>query len=296
MKGQDVKTTGLTHKLTQNGRANAILLADRHYNLTVKVMQITRELALEWLKKNALNRAVRRGNLQRLINALKSGTWDHCNGETIVFADDGSLMDGQHRLQAVVETGIPITSLVVWGVEARKMGTIDTGSMRGMGDYFAMAGYKNGRNLAAALALLALWERGEKLTHHLMSLTVFASYEAGLEALKAHASLVENLKDARRMPNFMSLSELTVLGYLFAQRDRKVHGKWVDTMIHGTQHPEAPSFVTLRERLLREAASRTKRPEFEAFAYHIKAFNAARKRRPLRVFKLYTNEPFPTLD
>lgn len=291
-----MKTTVFADSLTEDGLDVRTLLADPEYNITVKIVLITREIARKWLTVNPVNRAIRRGNLERLMGALKAGSWAHVNGETIVFADDGTLLDGQHRLQAVVETGIPITSLVVWGVDAGKRGTLDTGSMRAMGDYFAMRGYKNGRNLAAALSLLALWERKEKLTHHLMSLTVFASYEAGVAYLKAHEGMVDNLKDARRMPHFMPLSELSVLGYLFEKKDRKVHQHWLDTMISGTQFPDTPSFWTLRERLLRDMTSRTKRPDFEAFAYHLKAWNAARKHRPLRVFKVYANEPFPTLD
>ena len=65
----------------------------------VQLVEITPELAHEWLGFNTHNRNIR----QRIVTAyaadMTGGDWQW-NGESIKFAEDGTLLDGQHRLAA----------------------------------------------------------------------------------------------------------------------------------------------------------------------------------------------------
>ena len=77
------------------------------------------------------------------------------NGDTIRIATDGSLLDGQHRLLACVETDMPFTSIVVRGLPSEVRATIDSGSKRTYGDRLSMRGVPSANQTAATLSMLA---------------------------------------------------------------------------------------------------------------------------------------------
>lgn len=68
---------------------------------------------------------------------MKEGLW-RFNGETIIFADDGVLLDGQHRLLAVIEAGVSVEFLVVKEIPNREkaMNTVDQNKARKASDIY----------------------------------------------------------------------------------------------------------------------------------------------------------------
>ena len=77
---------------------------------------ITPEIAREMLTHNTNNyRAISKTVVSRYVDEIQGNCWE-ANGDTIVFNEDGVLLNGQHRLTAVAEAGKPIVSLVVRGI------------------------------------------------------------------------------------------------------------------------------------------------------------------------------------
>src|SRR3990167_8904443 len=145
---------------------NGVLMnASMDEGIRVELMTIPPDLAAKWLKRNHINRPLQRRHVVHYVNAIKAGEWDDANGETIIFSDEHDLMDGQHRLTAVVESQRAIVSLVVFGVSTKKRGSIDTGARRQFGDYLGMYGEKNAKQLAAVLGALHAWEDGTIFTY-----------------------------------------------------------------------------------------------------------------------------------
>ncbi|MDP2620568.1 MAG: hypothetical protein Q8P46_10395, partial [Hyphomicrobiales bacterium] len=69
--------------------------------------RITPELAREWLEKtNRKNRPLSELKWTAYAVDMLEGRWQY-NGDAIRFGSDGVLLDGQHRLMACVEAGIP---------------------------------------------------------------------------------------------------------------------------------------------------------------------------------------------
>lgn len=87
---------------------------------------VTPEMATEWLKANRSNRHVNKNGVARASAAIKSGRWKF-NGQTVIFSVTWRLLDGQHRLMAIVEAGIAVEVLVWTGITDDAMVTIDTG-------------------------------------------------------------------------------------------------------------------------------------------------------------------------
>lgn len=80
------------------------------------IMNVTKDIADEWLKNNAGNRKIRKTHLDYIKRQITSGYFQY-TGEPIIISNTGRLLDGQHRLKAVSETGIPIRCLICFGVE-----------------------------------------------------------------------------------------------------------------------------------------------------------------------------------
>lgn len=134
---------------TRSGNVNNLIMSPRlDEGLRVELMQIPPDLAAKWLKRNFVNRPIQRKHIKSLVDAIRAGQWDDANGETIIFGITGNLLDGQHRLTAVVEAQHAITSLVVFGVEEHKRATIDTGNKRLLVHFMGMMGKKNSTNPA----------------------------------------------------------------------------------------------------------------------------------------------------
>lgn len=97
--------------------------------MTYEEILITKEIADSMIAKNTQNyRQINWNNVHRYARAMKQGLWKS-NGEPIIFDEYGLLKDGQHRLLAVLESGIPVKMLVVKGV-SHDINTFDEGRGR----------------------------------------------------------------------------------------------------------------------------------------------------------------------
>jgi len=121
-------------------------------NITAKVELITPEVAEELLKQNGHNRKQTKSNIKVIEKALVNEEWQ-VSGQTIIIASNGQLMDGQHRLQAVVNTGIPMYHLVCRGVASSVFTVIDTGKVRTGSDTLSIDGSGNSVKVASVIKM-----------------------------------------------------------------------------------------------------------------------------------------------
>lgn len=92
--------------------------------LTQKTV-VTPEVAKSILENcNTNNRPIKRNNVDFLVREMKNGSW-HFDGSPIRFLQDGTLADGQHRLLAIVESGVPQEMLFLLGLPSEAVKSID---------------------------------------------------------------------------------------------------------------------------------------------------------------------------
>jgi hypothetical protein len=120
--------------------------------MKAETVVITPELAKKWLAKNPRNRPLDRKRVAVYASDMTAGRWK-LNGETIKFNGD-AMIDGQHRLQACVTSGVPFVSFVIHDVDGDVFDTIDRGKSRTAGDIFHLMGEKNSRVIASGLAVI----------------------------------------------------------------------------------------------------------------------------------------------
>jgi hypothetical protein len=123
---------------------------------------ITPDYAEELLRGNFDNRKVQERVVQRYARDITSGDWK-VNGDSIRIAKTGQVLDGQHRLLAVIKAKRPITSLVVRNLDADVQATIDTGKPRRLTDVLAMRGEKYHSVLASSARLVRVFDVEKRL-------------------------------------------------------------------------------------------------------------------------------------
>jgi hypothetical protein len=123
------------------------------------VQIVTPKLASQWLGSNDGNRNVRERVVSAYVRDMKAGRW-RLTGEAVKFAHDGRLLDGQHRLRAIVAANKPIPMLVVRGLSDEAQEVIDSGAARTAGDALRMRGEGNYAALAAGARLAMQYQDG----------------------------------------------------------------------------------------------------------------------------------------
>lgn len=100
--------------------------------MEIRQEAITPEMAQEYLKHNTENyRGLNKDRIISYAGDMARGKWQ-LNGEGIKFDEEGKLIDGQHRLHAIVRAGVPVEMLVIRGVQ-QGVNIYDVGSTRSMG-------------------------------------------------------------------------------------------------------------------------------------------------------------------
>ena len=119
--------------------------------LTWNVERVTPAVAGRYLELTVGNRPARKSRVARYAADIANGDW-RMTGEPIKFDSRGRLIDGHHRLNAVIAAGVPADFLVARGIDDDANVFIDTGLSRTLGDALHFDGQptKNASNIAAA--------------------------------------------------------------------------------------------------------------------------------------------------
>lgn len=132
-------------------------VSNRYPEVSITIEEITPDVAVKMLRANVHNRRLKASPYSL---DMKNGEWK-LNGSTIVFSDDGVLLDGQHRLEDCIKAKMPFVTIVVRGVSNSSQESMDIGSNRRLSDMLKLRGYKNDVVLATiAVALMTADKTG----------------------------------------------------------------------------------------------------------------------------------------
>lgn len=116
---------------------------------------ITPEIAKEWLKQNTQNRNVSQQKVNAYAEDMAKGNWhDHHQG--VAFYTDGTVADGQHRLLAILKSGVSVPMMVTFDVPKESAIGIDVHRARKTDDVLRITGRSQwiGKNEAAIIKIL----------------------------------------------------------------------------------------------------------------------------------------------
>lgn len=127
------------------------------HSLRTVRMVVTKDKALEWLEKDKdvhHNRPLKQHKVDQYAKDMKEGRWLE-NHQGIAFGPDGEILDGQHRLWAIADSGVALPMLVTFNMDPEAQKTVDDHIKRSVVDVLAVeAGGTSGivENLHAAIA------------------------------------------------------------------------------------------------------------------------------------------------
>lgn len=167
--------------------------------LIYEELDITPEIAAEMLKHNCDNRPISQAFVRSYADTLKRNEW-MLNGEDIIFDKEGHIINGQHRLQAIIASGCTVRMGIKRGVEPKAFTTYDNGRNRTGGQLLQMQGYANG-NIAASVV---------KLLHELRS--------GNIGAIQSNNNGVGSIRVAR--PTDSKLTNMHIVILFDKERER----------------------------------------------------------------------------
>lgn len=237
-----------------------------------RTVKITPDLAKEWLKRNTHNRRLNQDEVELLAGAMKRGEWMD-NGDPFArFDADGNILDGQHRLHALIKANFTWQGYIVDGLAPEVQRVIDIGQPRTFAQELGLDGYVNPNQLAAVALGVFRWENGDWNAKTRKATRIQLRNLVELN----EAPLQDAVRAAHRLNNKLRVAPTSAaLAYwLFAQIDQEDADDFFDRLTNGTVEPSHPIGL-LRERLIEWMRARhgDKPSRQMILAYFIKAWN-----------------------
>lgn len=266
-----------------------------------KIQSISPKDAVLWLDtKNGHNRPISQTTVERYTQEIKAGRWK-VNGQPIIFGKSGQLLNGQHRLKAVVAANKAIETLIVWGVEDNTFDTIDDGNKRSLGDVFAVSGEVHPNLLSAGVRFLWVYATGQVATRDLRKGTI-ATKPILEETLKKHPGMRQSTKFyslIKSRPGGLLISAGMAIGlhYLFCLVDESKADEFFSTLQSGIGLQEGHPILALRARLIagkKESSSHL--TNLAVYFYAVTTWNAFASGQPLRRLAFVQDTPPPEIE
>ena len=160
--------------------------------------------------RNQGNRPPKPNKVQQFAADIANDRWG-LTGDTLKFAPDGRLLDGQNRLAAAVRSNKSFRTHIVFGIDPELFGRMDIGKPRNPADILHIAGYKYASTLASALRWAHLldtnpYNRDTLLPEFVLALArdtypdIEASIKDGREINRQFAHPAGQAAEVRRYP------------------------------------------------------------------------------------------------
>lgn len=265
---------------------------------------ITPAIAQKWLELDVSDRTLSQLLVDKYAAEMTAGKWDEDNGETLKLASDGGVLDGQHRLWAIFQSGVTLRLLVVFDVDKDCFKTIDIGKVRTPGDVVGIAGVSSANTVAGAAAIVMCIEAKKYSadTHSPSRGILRSSLIEFCLAHKDELQVAARAAQRAKIGKMMSPSLGTAAFYLFSTKSKAANALTqaeaffqqlssgiMDTRFEPARHP----IFILREKLTQNRASISRLPMPVILGVVIKAWNAYVTGRTAQVLRLVKDEAFP---
>lgn len=211
----------------------------------ITIETVTPKMAVKYLEQNRRNRALRQDVVDLYAEEMMSGNW-RLVGDPIRFSKNGTVLDGQHRLAAIVQCGAYVDMVVIRGLENDDQLMMDVGVRRSFGDHLKIVGEPYANHLAAMVRGVTLFE----MNGNLVSNRVTPAH------LQETLIKYPELRDA--IPLIYRVNHETGLGFnaggygwwKFKQLDSQDCGVFFENLATGANLEEGNPILTLRKVLL----------------------------------------------
>ena len=258
------------------------------------VVDVTPKMAADWLKQQYENRNVREHIVERYAADMTAGRW-RLNGQTISFLPDGRLVNGQHRLHAVLLSGCTVTMSVAYNVGLDALDSFDRGIVKTVADIYQMHGVQNQHLIAGAMAVIWRGRTKQMNTAYIPSAgESLALYNSG----NVKERLAHSIQIARKSSSFLAIGLGAGVHFLCAEKDEVLADVFFTMLGSGERMGNGDPVYALRQRLLtfkgKDHRHMQIRPALRV-ALTIKAWNAEREGRKVLALRWNETESYPEI-
>lgn len=242
---------------------------------TVKIVEVNSELASEWLKTNNFNRRLSQPIIRRYADDMLNGRWNF-TGDSIKFNCDGTLLDGQHRLEAIIRSNTKQKFIVVRGLEKDTFFNLDIGKKRTFSDVLTIEDKKTyTAALAAAIRLCHSFDiktvESNKYENNSSILYKYFEENPGIE------KSLEYVINLDKEGKILKLSFLTAVHYILKRIAAKDADEFIKNVVTGENLDKTSPIYLLREKLIEIRFRKYRAENKMLFIMFFKAWNYYRR-------------------
>lgn len=257
---------------------------------TRTVEMISPDVARRYLDPNRDNRKVRQHRVDSYADQMRRNQWKY-TGEAIKFGKNGRLLDGQHRLLAIIAANVTLPMDVIRGLDEDIFNVLDSGLLRGTGDALGFD-IKNSTGYAAISRLMYVIDAGGdprfQRDRAAVTKTDFAEYFHNNRGLiEAAHSYADRVYRTFRSANKTAWACLTVMGL---RVDSNEMTEFNSSVVTGADLGYGDARLALRNWLSNDRAQPT---AGHHLALYIKAWNDYMTRTPRQLLSIRPDEPWP---
>lgn len=235
-----------------------------------EVMTITPEQAKKFLSKMKVNRPCSNHVVNAYSQSLLRGEWV-LNGESIKFDSNGSLVDGQHRLNAIIASNNPMKTLVTYGVSVDAFKSLDQGKNRTNADIIYIDDNEYASIKASVASNIMKYKNG-LMKHRRKSdrTEVLRFYNLHKENIKSSIKFIASVKKDNYPAGFAIMA---FCHFIFRHVNFVKADEFISRLISGEGLSSKDVIYMLRERLIKNRLSTVKRNIFYQCELIFRAFN-----------------------
>jgi glutathione S-transferase len=230
-------------------------ISQRYPAVCFDIESIDQDVAARYLAQNKGNRQLSTAHIEALARDIAQDRWMF-NAQPICFATNGELLNGQHRLHAVILAGRAIEVPVVRNLDPAAFATYDNHAKR-RAQFNGDAESFGDIALAAAMANL-LWHHERKT----LSMRNAKATAAEIQQIIAeHPRMLVLRSFARRMGQFGRASVIGYAAYVMEREDAELAAQFLAALETGADQRPGHPILTLRGTLQKLRANKAAQSE-----------------------------------
>ena len=260
----------------------------------IEICMITPEVARDWMGKNIGNRPMYPSNVKKLVTAIKNNKWK-MTGDPIRFSDSGKLIDGQHRLQAIIDTGMTVSCIVMHDLGDDIFDVIDSGKPRGKVDVLSIEyglPIETSGILSTASSLAIDYEREQ------FHFSGKADKSELINFIDENNEIISSSEYAQKLPKASPVpkSIAAVFHFYASKKNQEAAHKFLDRFMVGALLGPNDNLLHLRNHCTTAKVIRRPVSTTEILWRLIKIWNAEQRGAPIKYFNntsVRKDESFP---
>ncbi len=258
------------------------------------------DYAASLLENSQGNRKVSQSKVDQYALDMVEGRWRYNPIDSAIAIDQvGNVINGQHRLWACIQAGIPMEVDILLQADPALMDVTDIGMVRTGANILQIAGVASGSKCAAATAFILIHERYG--IEHMYSYTA-PTKPMIVDRVLNDPMILESVRacDVPGTGRIINNRVGAFCHYVFAKQDRTLANRFFGQLGSGVGLAQTNPAYRLREALVGNATSKAKLPIVPLIALFFRAWAAYKAGKEMKCIQTWrTNgsrpEAFPSI-